>query len=175
MGRILATSGLLVSAMLLAACDRAPEAGEDAAGTAETGGAVPVEPDSETGDGTAPPETPSGGETTAAPGAEAEAIPVALRGRWGLTANDCDPTRADNKGLLTISADSLEFYESVGRLDSIEEADPTRISAGFDFTGEGMSWERDVVLDVQDGGETLIRREYGEDAAPGPFRYSKCA
>ena len=37
-----------------------------------------------------------------------------------------------------------------------------------------MTWEREVVLDVQDGGATLVRREYGDDAAPGPFRYAKC-
>ena len=71
-------------------------------------------------------------------------------------------------------ATTLEFYESVGTLDAISESAPTRIRASFDFTGEGMTWERDVVLDVQDDGATLIRREYGDDAAPGPFRYAKC-
>ena len=68
----------------------------------------------------------------------------------------------------------LEFYESVGTLDQIEEASDTRIRASFDFTGEGMTWERDVVLEAQDRGTTLIRREYGDDAAPAPFRYTKC-
>ena len=101
-------------------------------------------------------------------------IPAVIRGRWGLVAADCDPARDDAKGLLTISADKLEFYESVGTLDTIMEADPARIRAAFEFEGEGMSWEREIVLDVQDGGSTLVRREYGEDAAPGPFRYAKC-
>ena len=101
-------------------------------------------------------------------------IPAAIRGRWGLVPADCEPGRSDAKGLLTITADKLEFYESVGTLDEIEEAGPTRIRASFDFTGEGMTWERDVVLDVQDEGATLIRREYGPDAAPGPFRYAQC-
>ena len=50
----------------------------------------------------------------------------------------------------------------------------TPLRAAFDFEGEGMTWQREVVLDVQDDGATLIRREYGEDAAPGPFRYAKC-
>ena len=58
--------------------------------------------------------------------------------------------------------------------DTISEAAPTRIRAAFDFTGEGMTWQREVVLDVQDDGATLIRREYGQDAAPGPFRYARC-
>jgi len=101
-------------------------------------------------------------------------IPAVIRGRWGLVSADCDPARDDAKGLLTITASKLEFYESVGTLDTIMEAEPSRIRAAFDFEGEGMTWEREIVLDVQDGGSTLIRREYGEDAAPGPFRYAKC-
>ena len=96
----------------------------------------------------------------------------AAAGAWSPA--DCTSTRGDAKGLLTITADKLEFYELVGTLDTIMEAEPTRIRAAFDFEGEGMTWEREVVLDVQDDGATLIRREYGEDAAPGPFRYAKC-
>ena len=109
-----------------------------------------------------------------APPPETAGIPAALQGRWGLVAADCEPGRADAKGLLTITADKLEFYESVGTLDTIMDAEPTRVRATFDFEGEGMTWQREVVLDVQDDGATLIRREYGEDAAPGPFRYTKC-
>ena len=102
-------------------------------------------------------------------------IPAAMRGRWGLVAADCEPGRDDAKGLLTVTADKLEFYESVGTLDSIIESAPTRIRASFDFEGEGQTWERDGMLEIQDGGDTLVRREYGGiDAAPGPFRYTKC-
>jgi hypothetical protein len=104
----------------------------------------------------------------------ATAIPAAVQGRWGMVPADCEPGRADAKGLLEITATQLEFYESVGKLDDIAESSDTRIRAGFDFSGEGMTWRRDVVLDVQDGDETLIRREYGEDAAPGPFSYTRC-
>jgi len=101
-------------------------------------------------------------------------IPTAIQGRWGMVPADCDPARDDAKGLLTIGPTKLEFYESVGTLTDIEEASATRIRASFAFTGEGMAWQRDAALEVQDNGQTLIRREYGEDAAPGPLRYSKC-
>jgi hypothetical protein len=101
-------------------------------------------------------------------------LPAVLRGRWGLVPGDCTSTRGDAKGLLTITAGQLEFYESVATLDTIIEAEPSRIRAVFDFEGEGMRWEREVVLDVQDDGDTLVRREYGDDAAPGPFRYARC-
>lgn len=118
-------------------------------------------------------ETPAPTPTATATPVATE-IPAAIRGRWGLVPADCDPSRDDTKGLLTISADKLEFYESVGTLGAIEDAGPNRIRAAFDFEGEGMTWQRNMVLDVQDGGITLIRREYGEEAAPGPFRYAKC-
>ena len=101
-------------------------------------------------------------------------IPAALQGRWGLVENDCDPKRDDAKGLLTIGPDTLGFYESRAKLGQIKEIDDSRIRASFDFSGEGMTWSRDEALDAQDGGKTLIRREYGEDAAPGPLRYTRC-
>ncbi len=106
--------------------------------------------------------------------ATATAIPSAIRGRWGLVAADCEPGRDDAKGLLTISADKLEFYESVGMLDAVTESSPTSVRASFDFEGEGMTWQREVALDVQNDGATLVRREYGQDAAPEPFRYTRC-
>jgi hypothetical protein len=101
-------------------------------------------------------------------------IPAAVQGRWGLVANDCDPARDDAKGLLTVGPDTLRFYESRATLGPIKEVDATRIRATFAFTGEGMTWTRDIVLDAQDGGKTLIRREYGADAAPSPLRYMRC-
>jgi len=101
-------------------------------------------------------------------------IPAAIRGRWGLVPADCTSARGDAKGLLVIDATTLKFYESLGTLKTIAESEPTRIRAAFEFEGEGMTWQRDETLDVQDGGATLIRREYGEDAAPGPFRYARC-
>ena len=152
-----------ISLLTLAACDGAtPESGEDADVTGEETTATA---------GPLPTGTPTPVPTTSP---AATTIPSAIQGRWGLVAADCEAGRADAKGLLTISATKLQFYESVGTLAAIEEAGDTRVRANFDFTGEGMTWKREVVLDVQDAGKTLIRREYGDDAAPGAFRYTKC-
>jgi hypothetical protein len=109
-----------------------------------------------------------------APPPETAGIPAALQGRWGLVAADCEPGRADAKGLLTITADKLRFYESVGELDDIREVADDRIHASFDFTGEGTEWEREMALELQETGAALVRREFGADAAPGSFRYVKC-
>jgi len=126
----------------------------------------------------AEPQLPAPTETTSAP-SEAPAapagIPDAIQGRWGLVPADCTSTRGDAKGLLEIGPDKLKFYESVGTLGKVAETGDTRIRAQFAFTGEGMSWEREEVLDVQAGGDVLIRREYGDDALPGPFRYTRCS
>ncbi len=135
--------------------DSAPDASE--APLAEPGTEAPTTPDTAT-DGTTP----------------AKIIPSAVRGRWGLVPADCTSTKGDAKGLLVIDSNSLKFYESVGRLTSVAETSDTQMRGSFDFSGEGMNWQRDVVLDAQDGGKTLIRREYGKEAEPGPFKYTRC-
>ena len=117
-----------------------------------------------------PTTTPAAGATTADP-----SIPGAIQGRWGLVAADCTSTRGDAKGLLTIDATTLKFYESRGTLGEIADRSDTRLAAKFAFSGEGMTWSRDVTLDVQDGGKTLVRTESGVDAEPGPFTYRRCA
>jgi hypothetical protein len=125
----------------------------------------------------------AGGETAspavgtplpASPAPIAQSIPQVVQGRWGLVPADCTTTRGDEKGLLVVGPDSLKFYESHAKLGAIAERSDTRIRATFAFTGEGMEWTHDVVLDAQDGGNTLIRRDYGPDAEPGPFKYTRC-
>ena len=102
------------------------------------------------------------------------AIPAAAQGRWGLVPADCTSTRGDAKGLLTIDATTLKFYESRATLGKIAERSDTRLRATFAFSGEGSTWSLDEVFDVQDGGKTLIQREYGEDAQPAPLKYARC-
>lgn len=150
--------------LVLAACDNGTQGADKTAEDAAAAG------DLAENSSVAPTASPTADSGIPAP----TELPAAFHGRWGLVAADCTSTRGDAKGLLTIGADKLEFYESVGTLDTIMDAEPTRVRATFDFEGEGMTWQREIVLDVQDDGATLIRREYGEAAAPGPFRYAKC-
>lgn len=86
---------------------------------------------------------------------------------------DCTSTRGDAKGLLTITDNTLRFYESVGKLGTIQSRGDKAIRAEFAFTGEGMNWTRDVELSV--AGDKLTRTERGSDQPGGPFTYTKCA
>lgn len=120
---------------------------------------------------------PASAAVSASPGESAsagEAIPETLRGRWGLVAADCTSTAGDAKGLLTTSADQLKFYESVAKLGVVKVRKPDMITAAFQFSGEGQSWVLDVTLSSPDGGKTLVRKDTGPDAAPGPLTYTKC-
>ena len=157
---LLSSAALLV----LGACSKPAPAPEPAASEA-----VQVESSAAPLDATA-----TGASTASSTGIPEFGIPAAVQGRWGLVRADCTSTRGDAKGLLIVSATTLTFYESRGTLKQIAEKSDTRLRASFAFSGEGMTWSRDELLDVQDGGKTLIRREYGEDAAPGPFKYARC-
>ena len=101
-------------------------------------------------------------------------IPLAVQGRWGLVPADCTSTRGDAKGLLVIDATTLTFYESRAVLGAVEDVDNDGIEATFAFTGEGQEWTLDLDLQVEDGGNTLIRKDTGEGAAPEPLKYTRC-
>ena len=112
-------------------------------------------------------------DNAAAPTADADrAIPAALLGDWALVAGDCTTTWGDAKGLLTVTATELRFYESRGKLGQVIESSPSRITADFDFQGEGEEWQRRMTLEKS--GDALVRSEAGEGAAPEPFRYRRC-
>jgi hypothetical protein len=154
------------AALLLAACS----SGSEPAAT-ETSDAAKVDPEL-TAAASATPSPTTMPEATQSP--VADAIPAAAQGRWGLVPADCTSTRGDAKGLLIVEPKRIKFYESVAKLGAISESSASRLRAAFAFSGEGMEWKQDMTLDVQDGGKTLIRREYGDEAAPGPFKYTRC-
>ncbi|WP_156841393.1 hypothetical protein [Novosphingobium aquimarinum] len=111
---------------------------------------------------------------SAAPAIPSDAIPPAMRGRWGLVAADCTSTKGDAKGLMVVSPDTLKFYESVAKLGMIQRVDADLLAASFKFSGEGHSWILEVALELSDDGETLTRRDKGPDAMPEPLVYSRC-
>lgn len=149
----------------LSACSKDPASEPTAAATTEyvPDESLPSEP-----------ATPAATTPALVPAVVEPSIPQAAHGRWGMVPADCTSTMGDAKGLLEIDGRTLKFYESVGTLGAVKERSDTRIRAAFAFSGEGMTWTNNEVLDVQDGGKVLIRREYGDGALPGPLRYTRC-
>ncbi|WP_447765398.1 hypothetical protein [Sphingopyxis panaciterrae] len=176
MTRFLLPAGLL----LLAACSGGKDdksGPEDSAAISPLQKAEPVTPP-------APPEKAEADEADpAAAPAESEAgtgngdkaIPAAIRGRWALKAADCKAKRGLDLTALTIDATNLRFYESHGELARVREKATDRIDADYKFSGEGLDWDRRMSLGIEDGGKTLVRRDYGEGAAAEPMRYTRCA
>ena len=113
---------------------------------------------------------PSNEGSEAATPPDSLTIPAFLHGRWGLTPADCTSTRGDAKGLLVVSADQMKFYESVGKPAGALEVSPDSASGDFAFTGEGMTWKKYQVLELQNG--KLVRTESSPMAS---FTYARCS
>ena len=101
--------------------------------------------------------------------AAAKQLPPAFLGRWGITPADCDFSRSDTKGLLTVFADRLSFHESTARIDSLERRSPYRIVAALTLTGDGRTWQRRDTLDLASAGTILVRTE-----PSAAYRYERC-
>ena len=95
------------------------------------------------------------------------AIPAHYRGRWGRTPADCTAARGFGEGLMTVGANSIQFYESTASLQEQRPAIATSFSGVFSFTGEGETWER--VITLTRTGDTLKRAQ-----ADGTFTYRRC-
>jgi len=117
-----------------------------------------------------PPAAPEAGI-----GSGDKAIPAAIQGRWAIDASDCPKRPGTDLTALVIDAANLRFHESHGELARVRERSANRIVADYKFSGEGMDWDRLMVLSVTDGGKTLVRRDYGEGAAANAMRYTRCS
>lgn len=104
-----------------------------------------------------------------------KAIPAAIQGRWAIDASDCPKRPGTDLTALVIDAANLRFHESHGELARVRERSANRIAADYKFSGEGMDWDRLMVLSIADGGKTLVRRDYGDGAAANAMRYTRCS
>jgi len=101
-------------------------------------------------------------------------VPAGFQGRWAMVPNDCDRSRADTKGLLTIVGNRLSFYESRGDARGIRQTQPRQIAFDLPMSGEGMTWSEPTTLTLLDDGRTLVREAKGSPDRAGAFRYSRC-
>ncbi len=177
--RLTILSAVVMPAMLLAACSGGETTNNESGGSAAvepTPGNLSIDPQN-----TLVPLDPPGNAAvdspapvpTASPSPIA-AMPAAFTGRWGMVANDCDPKRADNKGLLTIAGNRLSFYESRGEAAKLRQTQPTQVAFDLPMSGEGMTWSEPTTLTLLDDGKTLVRKAKGSPDRTGSFRYSRC-
>jgi hypothetical protein len=86
---------------------------------------------------------------------------------------DCTSTRGDAKGLITVGDRTIRFYESVGTLGEVRPATTAGFSGQFAFTGEGMTWQRQMALART--GDKLRRTEPAADGQPAVnLTYTAC-
>lgn len=105
-----------------------------------------------------PPDTP-----------ESKLIPSAFRGRWGINAADCDRTRSDAKGAITIGEKTIRFYEATATLGKITLNAPENFTGNFAFSGEGQTWNKSVNLKLT-GSSNILERTDDE----GSYTYARC-
>lgn len=98
-------------------------------------------------------------------------IPVALRGRWTGVKDDCADRAAVQE--LNITANKLLFHESVGTVTGVSPRGEGRYGLDASFTGEGESWNRQIIvrrsadgqrLTVDDGAQAVVRKRCGDAA-----------
>ena len=110
----------------------------------------------------------AGSDLPSPPGTpEAGMIPGQYRGRWGMVAADCDQSRSDAKGAITIGEKSIIYYESTATLKERRPAIATSFSGLYGFTGEGQTWEK--VMTFTRTGNTLKRAD-----KDGNTSYKRC-
>lgn len=100
-------------------------------------------------------------------------IPAEFRGRWGMVPRDCTPGTSDNKGLMTVSVDQLQFYESRGKLTRVEESKAGVFTGEYAFMGEGQEWSSKIRFTLEADGKDLVRQESSPSETQA-FRYRKC-
>lgn len=81
------------------------------------------------------------------------AIPAAFRGVWDFAEGDCLPF-SDLR--LEIGERSIEFYESLGTVRSIERSGDDAIMLDLAMEGEGERWTQETELQLTSGGERLL-------------------
>lgn len=95
------------------------------------------------------PRVDAGPSTTVTP----NTVPAALLGRWTGAQDDCADKAAELE--LRVNPTTLVFHESVGTVTTIEPAADGRMIVQADFTGEGESWTRRLLLHPSADGQRL--------------------
>lgn len=81
------------------------------------------------------------------------AVPLAFRGRWTGTRDDCADKAAALE--LDVAPRQLVFHESVGSVTAVEPLGEGKLALKANFTGEGSSWPAQLRLTLSAEGQRL--------------------
>ena len=129
-------------------------------GTAPVETAIPVEPDGGIGDGAGPPM------------ASRDTIPTSFRGIWDIAGGTCNPA-SDLR--MDIRDGEIEFYESMGKVTSIEVENPDTIVVSLAMSGEGETWDVTSRYVLSDGGAVLTPFETETNPQYKPIPRKRCS
>jgi hypothetical protein len=137
-----------LAVLLLAACnDPAPPVGN----RTEPRSPVPTAPVPTAPANDATPVDPGANESAAAD--RADTIPIALQGRWTGLKEECGDQAALME--LEIGPAQLLFHESEGKVSAVTARSDGDATVTADFTGEGQSWTRKLILTPSQAGTRL--------------------
>ncbi|UVI39298.1 hypothetical protein [Qipengyuania spongiae] len=143
--------------MVAAACS---DPGTNDAETAPVETAIPVEPDGGIGDGAGPPV------------ASRDTIPASFRGVWDIADGTCNPA-SDLR--MDIRDDEIEFYESLGKVMSVEVENPDTIVVSLAMSGEGETWNVASRYVLSEGGAVLTPFETETNPQYQPIPRKRCS
>ena len=103
------------------------------------------------------------------------AFPTPFGGYWGATPNDCELANYAATGRIDIDNDTIRFFESKARVQTMTVRSPTQVDTLLRFSGDGQNWQRPTRFTLEQGGTTLVRAEPGDGGrAPLTVRYKRC-
>lgn len=91
-------------------------------------------------------------------------FPVHLRGTWGLR-DDCNG--ADMDMTVTISANTISFYETRGHIISTSNDGKSGTSYDVSMSGEGQNWTANFAIEPSADGRSIFIRELNNQHDPG--------
>lgn len=102
---------------------------------------------------TTAPATDSSGPISDQSPAPIDAIPANFLGIWDANAESCG--WESSNGRVYIEEQALTYYESVARVQSIQQPRPQAIRLDLAFTGEGQTWDKTLTLALSPSGNEL--------------------
>lgn len=92
-------------------------------------------------------------------GERQQTIPAQFWGTWGLDLESCSSRGSDGK--FVISADRIEFYESIGSVRSVVTHGNSDLELTMELSGEGETWISNFYFRLSDDRKSLTSSTNG--------------